>query len=183
MSKININTCKVKNTNSGQVIWLSADCPSDYTFDRCIIKAEEYSKNTWITSNTYVDFSPAVNALETSSLNSFLPIGQIGLNPHTIYTVELHAVSNDPSVEPEIEIAYVSDVEFVYDCLFDKIVDISNDCCAEASDDLIRLYLTLYGHVSAMNYGRLDEAKLLYKRLLNCGCNCKTQSIAKCNCK
>lgn len=183
MSKININICKVKNTNSGQVIWLSADCPSNYTFDGCTIKAEEYVNNTWITSDTYIDFSHAVRALDTSNLNSFFSIGQMGIGPHSIYTVELHIAPKDPSMPSDSKLAYVSDVEFVYDCLFDKIVSISNDCCAESSDDLIRLYLTLYGHVSAMNYGRLDEAKLLYKRLLNCGCNCKTQSITKCNCK
>ena len=97
MNKININICKVKTIKSGPVIWLNADCPDGYTFDKCTVRVEEFNKKRWTTADRYLDFSPSLLAHNCNNFNQLLPVAIEGVGPHVIYTVELRATSTDNS--------------------------------------------------------------------------------------
>ena len=101
-----------------------------------------------------------------------------------------------PDVLPDsfLDTAVCSDLNFVYQCILGNIVNQTDDCVG-VSDDVIRNYLFLYGHVQAMEHRHFETAqeyfKVLVRRFHKCGskhdkCACnlnKIQVLTSCGCK
>lgn len=188
MENIHINLCKVHHLNNNVYVYLDADCNGNngYKFTKCSITVTKYDPSTrkWSTSTTSLDYSSAIEGLTSKTkIQHALPITSlIGGNPYAIYTVNLSAENSESPELPELtKSALISDVLFVYKCLIDRLTNQTNDNCDIVSDDLIKIYLCLYGHTTAMQYNDLPTAKEFYHRLVSsCGrCSSLTPS---CNC-
>jgi hypothetical protein len=113
-----------------------------------------------------------------------IPISDYVQSDKAMYKVTLHA-SNIES-EDISETAYISDVEFMYHCMLNDLLQGSDKNCGPVSDDLIKKYLMLYGHQLASRYNETYElSSYLYKKMLTCGGLCKTQvnNSNSCGCK
>lgn len=78
------------------------------------------------------------------------------------------------------EFMYVSDVEFMYHCMTEQLFSLG-ECCEELPDTLIQKWLLLQGHQMAMDYHQYDEAKFLYKKMLQiCGHGCGKTNTCGC---
>lgn len=184
MSKINIELCKVLYKDNNPYIAIIAECSEPDQFKKCTITDYNFDSGQWDNGVQY-DVTAALGETnqetnETiigSKLTHLIPLGSIIGNPNDIYNIHLETTSGD-YVD-----AVISDVRFVYDCLIDKLIHSTEDCCQPVSDDVIRMYLTLYGHTTAMTYGDLPTAKELYTRLVKCGCKCVPIPKSPCGCK
>lgn len=182
--RISIDLCRVDSDTNSVNIQVLATCPSDDLFVGCKVYCYFYKqdKKTWdAIPSTTLDFSMALeeyNATvsDPSNLTVTLPIPMGADHEHGIYHVEL-------TTQEELQAdAYVSDVTFVYDCMLEHLICDMNNCCSSIPDDVIRMYLLLYGHTTAMQLDRLDQAKYFYGKLLSCGGPCKPRISNSCNC-
>lgn len=76
--------------------------------------------------------------------------------------------------------AVCSDVNYAYKCMLSDLLSLT-DPCPEISDELIRKYLLLYAHQSAMSVRDLDMAELYFKFIANCFHTCPTECVCGCN--
>lgn len=181
---IELSFCKTIYKDGELYIGIMASCPSSNsnqvndTFSSCEIVVHYMNGNVW-TEFAHLDYSDAVN--NKSEIKNMFNISEWTTNSSMpddcIY--EIHLKSKEGLTKD----ALISDVRFVYECMLDKLTKSSDDCCDAISDDIIRMYLTLYGHTTAMQYGDLPTAKEFYKRLLKCGCKCTPVRKPSCGCK
>lgn len=179
MNHISIELCKVSYKDNKPYIVIMASCPESYTFTGYQIKNHIFDGGVW--HEACYDI-PLVALESKNILTHLIPIESLSSAIGGIYTVTLMAYHNEDETQLT-ESAYISDVKFVYHCLLDKLMHSTQDCCSSVSDDVIRLYLTLYGHVTAMQYKDLITAKEMYARLLKCGCKCIPNVKSSCGCK
>ena len=178
-AQINIELCKVLYKDNEPYIAIIASCPTDYHFNQCIITDHNFASGVW-TNGVEYDVIAAFGDEQLTTLQHLIPLGIIASNPNDIYSVVLKATNNESEITAD---AVISDVRFVYDCLIDKLIHSTEDCCQPVSDDIIRMYLTLYGHTTAMQYGDIPTAKEMYTRLIKCGCKCPSVPKTSCGCK
>lgn len=173
---IEISFCNIVYKNDDLYIGLIASCPPEHKFETCQITIHYLSGGKWENSSI-IDYSSSVN--NQSNIKKLFNISDFISSPidGCIYQINLQT---DQELSED---AYVSDVRFVYECMLSKLTKSSDDCCDVISDDVIRMYLTLYGHTTAMQYGDLPTAKEFYRRLLNCGCKCTPTRKPSCGCK
>lgn len=184
MSKINIELCKVLYKDNKPYIAIVAECSENDQFNKCTITDYNFDSGQWADGVQY-DITAALQVRDPETgepiignkLTHLIPLGNIVGNPNDIYNIHLETV-NEASAD-----AVISDVRFVYDCLIDKLIHSTEDCCQPVSDDVIRMYLTLYGHTTAMQYGDIPTAKEMYTRLIKCGCKCAPVPKTSCGCK
>ena len=90
----------------------------------------------------------------------------------------------DPNIESYDTTVYTSDTNGTFQYLMDNILNLENSC-TPISDDLIRNYLILYGHLQAMQNGQQSIAeeyfKILAKNFTKCGTNNRV-GIQQCGC-
>ena len=107
-----------------------------------------------------------------------IPLYKLGIDYPAIYIATLGCAveveeDEEPVTIPEAT-AICSDVNFVYQCLLDQVIE-SCDVCSrgnQVSDDAIRNYLILYGHQAAMFRRDLDVAERYFRILSRCFDNC-----------
>ena len=177
---IELSFCKTIYKDGELYIGIMANCPSGDNFIECTITIHYMDGTEWNIFDQKLDYSNALlnkptlikNLFNISewTTNSLLP-------DNCIYEIYL---KSENGLEKS---AFISDVRFVYECMLDKLTKSSDDYCDDISDDIIRMYLTLYGHTTAMQYGDLSTAKEFYKRLLKCGCKCAPARKPSCGCK
>ena len=184
MSKINIELCKVLYKDNSPYIAIVAECSETDWFNKCTITDYNFDSGQWDDGVQY-DITTALQETDPETnepiignkLTHLIPLGSIVGNPNDIYSIHLET-NLGASAD-----AVISDVRFVYDCLIDKLIHSTEDCCQPVSDDVIRMYLTLYGHTTAMQYGDIQTAKEMYTRLIKCGCKCASTPKTSCGCK
>lgn len=177
---IELSFCKTIYDSDGKLyIGIMANCPSEDFFTNCTITIHYMNGTEWRTFDQKLDYSTAVN--NKNAIKNLLNISEWTTNSSLpddcIYEIYLES---DSGLTKD---ALISDVRFVYECMLDKLTKSSDDCCDSISDDIIRMYLTLYGHTTAMQYGDISTAKEFYKRLLKCGCKCTPVRKPSCGCK
>lgn len=184
MSKINIELCKVLYKDNKPYIAIVAECSETDHFTKCTITDYNFASGQWGEGVQY-DITTALQETDPvtgkpiigNKLTHLIPLGSIVGNPNDIYNIHLET---DLGASAD---AVISDVRFVYDCLIDKLIHSTEDCCQPVSDDVIRMYLTLYGHTTAMQYGDIQTAKEMYTRLIKCGCKCPSVPKTSCGCE
>lgn len=106
-----------------------------------------------------------------------IPLSDLGDTGSSIYKVDLKASSG---YEEYIDTIYISDVEFMYECMLSELNLLDLDSCTPVSNDIITKYLLLYGHTLAMSYKDIDRAEYFFKKMKNCPVACGTP--VTCNC-
>jgi hypothetical protein len=84
-------------------------------------------------------------------------------NPVTGYILD---ICEEIPMDEQEDTAICSDVNFVYRCLLDGILE--EGPCDPVSDEIIRKYLILYGHETAMKLRHLETAERYFKYLAKC---------------
>lgn len=107
-----------------------------------------------------------------------IPLSDLGDVGSSIYKVDLKASFGN---EECIDTIYVSDVEFMYECMLEELNLIDLDSCTPVSNDLITKYLLLYGHTLAMSYKDIDRAEYFFKKMKNCPGVCGTPITCNCH--
>lgn len=173
---IELSFCKTIYKDGELYIGIMASCPEDNEFTKCTITIHYMNNSTW-DDNLVLDYSNVIKGSEIKNLFGISDqVSNLPIQNDCIY--QIHLESGELTKD-----AYISDVRFVYECMLDKLTKSSDDCCEAISDDVIRMYLTLYGHTTAMQYGDLPTAQEFYKRLLKCGCKCAPIRKPSCGCK
>lgn len=107
-----------------------------------------------------------------------IPLSDLGETGNTIYSIFIKCTGGNNN--DLTETIYVSDVEFIYDYIINKL-DLSNDKCGVLPDDLILVYTILYSHTLAMGYKDIPQAVYLFNKLLHLANNCSDVNLT-CNC-
>ena len=169
MKRININLCRISRRDSGLYL--------DVIIDTDVYKVTSLEVTNLYTPDTIWQFAQALG--NTSGKRAFsIPLHQLGDAGSSIYKLTIKGELANDTIE---ESAYVSDVEFMYECLLSELNNLEAGQCEPVSDDLIRKYLLLYGHTLAMSYGDVTHAEYFFNKMKGCGNKCQTL-IKTCNC-
>lgn len=180
-----IELCEINRREGATWIDIIASCPRDYVISQCNVYIEYFNGTVWETLPSLIY---KINPTDEAYLN--LEVSP-EVSKYALYTVELIALTTSSELDDAedadgkiTETAYISDVEFMYDCMLQELFD-KQDSCNPVSDDLISKYLMLYGHQLAQRYNETYQlSSYLYKKMLTCGsiCNAK-QTATSCGCK
>lgn len=167
---------------------LMIDSPQDYYFNFFVL-------NVWLPqSDTTLSFDLS-DATFTDTNNNLvkqshwiirIPLEDLGINEPAMYYATLKSTyfgTNASAPNELITELVASDVNSVYNYMLNSILTM--DKCDILPDDMVRNYLLLYGHQSAM-FVNDDETAKEYFRLITNGFNkCKTSvpSGTSCGCK
>lgn len=108
-----------------------------------------------------------------------IPLYKLKIDYPAIYIADFKAQGIDETNSIEDQ-AICSDVNDVYRCLLDSVID-SCDKCSDGSvisDDVIRNYLLLYGHHAAMFAKDYPVMEKYFSILSKCFKNCKGEKLS-----
>ena len=165
---------------------LMIDCPKDYLFTSFIL-------NIWLPSTNETksfDLSEAIFADDDNNpiiQNHWIvriPLEDLGITEPAMYYATLKSeYIGEGDQTPLITELVASDVNYAYQCMLEEILKL--DKCSTLSDDMIRKYLLLYGHQSAMFVNHDETAKEYFKLISNCFGKCPTsvpKGTSSCGC-
>ena len=189
MKAINVDICKVAR-RSGH-LWLDMvfSIPYGYKCTDIQITPTFYSPryfegNTLTFDEEVQKVIPGVeNTIDTVCVDY---IWNVDINTAGIYHVTIECEQDQeyeiPEDWPEMlnTDLYVSDVEFVYNCMLPSMLDLCGKC-STLPDSLLQQYLLLWGHTAALQAKDTTTAEYLYKKMLNCGNPCQVTKI-DCGC-
>lgn len=152
-------------------VWLPS---SDSTISFDLSDATFYdANNQWIQQNHWV---------------IRIPLEDLAINDPAMYYATLKAEYDDGTTpagtyDPLITELVASDVNYAYECMLKNILSLGK--CDTLSDDMIRNYLLLYGHQSAMFVNDDETAKEYFRIISSCfnKCGTTTPSGSSCGCK
>lgn len=178
--------------NNEKALKLIIDCPHGYVFKKCLLDVKIGDNQT-----DYYDLSAALfgdaqsSDDKTDHWNIVVPLERLGITSNAIYKISLTA--SEQSIDENTgkitygdvitETAWASDVDGTFECMIAHILNA--DPCEAVSDEVIRNYLILFGHQSALREGKIDEAWEYFKLLKNCFNKCSnehTSKVSPCNC-
>lgn len=158
---IEISLCRVSADSEHLDIMVSA--PYNYQFTSLTVTTLHLENGDFVEQG--FDVSEVFDDSEKRDYALRIPLEKFGLkNIPAIYQVRITASKSGNG--PIETFAVVSDVNSVYQSILDDILGMGGRC-AELSDEAIKKYLILYGHQSALYSENLDEAKMLFKILVN----------------
>lgn len=189
---IEISLCRI--SADGMHLDLIFSAPNEYEFTSLSVTTLHLKDGDFV--EQHFDIQDIFNPLKSNYVLR-IPLEKFGLKDiPAIYQIQLSAYKKGvpEGQEPPIySYATISDVNSVYQSILDDILGMG-DRCAGLSDEAIKKYLILYAHQAALYTEDLDEAKMLFKILINnfakCGgskrkSNCGTSynpSYVKSNC-
>lgn len=160
---IEISLCRVSADSKHLDIIFNA--PYDYQFDSLMVTTLHLEKGDFVEQNFDVSDVFEENP-EKRDYILRIPLEKFGLkNIPAIYQVHITAKHKTEDLVTE-GFALVSDVNNAYQSILDDILGMG-ERCAEISNEAIKKYLILYAHQSALYSEHLDEAKMLFKILIN----------------
>lgn len=174
---IEINLFRI--SSDGVYLDLIATSPKDSKFTTIEIETRYLNGNSFA-SKLYV-----INLTEeqqvTGELKVRIPVYNVNkgitVNLPMIYKITLKAVDLEGNEIKESGLA--SDVTRIYQDILDNVLSLSGDC-TKVSDEAIRKYMILYGHLSAMVAGDIDIAEMYFKILINNFNKCGTRDGRSC---
>jgi hypothetical protein len=142
---ITIDLAKIEYDLGEPHIKIMASTPSGYEFVQLIVTVYTLDGESY----TY-DISPIIGGEIKKTVD--LPISSLsGVSGPAIYDIQIWADEQygQPLTKAAIyDRMYLSDVHAIYRDVLNGIID--GDPCSKLSDDIIKKYLMLYGHQSAM---------------------------------
>ena len=208
-SKICINLFRV--SSDSKYLDMIFSCPEGYYFTSLFLEVRIPSGSKFISKmfdvSTALFMSQGEPIEDKQDWTVRIPLDKLGINTPAIYkaTFKIEKIEDQEQsqCEPQVDCncqndscledhAICSDVNQVYKCMLKELMKLE-DPCFEVSDDLIREYLLLYGHQSALTLGDLEIAERYFRLIVNCfdncsnpcGCTCgqpKPVNINSCNC-
>lgn len=184
-NRISIDLFRV--SSDSKYIDMIFDCPSGEQFYMSAFKLEVRDGNG---NSENFDLTPALftgdskeDQLDKDHWVVRIPLDKLGITYPAIYIAELKAHTwppENPEEEDDYEpievtsTAICSDVNNVYRCLLDSVIESCDECSSgcKMPDDAIRNYLILYGHQAAMYQRDLDVAERYFRILSRCFTNC-----------
>ena len=154
-----------------QYLDIIAECPSGYRFDNLQV----YS---YLGDNVYDTPVDCTEIYTTGTTKQVLRIKTSSFGENVkIYKVEFGATPADVTYPVLSDVAYCSNVNFVYENLLDLILNLKNNCINDSDyETLNRNHLILYAHMEAMRLNRFREAELFYDIIWNMFSNCGIQA-------
>lgn len=170
---ITIDLAKIEYDLGEPHLKIMASTPSGYEFIQLIVTVYTLDGE----NHTY-DISTIIGGEVNIAVD--LPISSLsGVSGPAIYEIQIGADEQygKPLTGAAIyDRMYLSDVHAIYRDVMNGIMDC--DPCNKLSDDIIKKYLMLYGHQSAIQSGDLDVAKeffmLMHKNFTKCGNKTRT---------
>lgn len=112
----------------------------------------------------------------------------VGIDTYGMYTVFIECRLSEEAQTQHLDMPYIieetltiSDIEFVYYCTLPALTNLC-DKCAPLPDSILRQYLMMWGHETAMRNKDIATAEYLYKKMLNCGNPCQKTAPLDCGC-
>ena len=169
-----------------------AECLCGYIFNKIEVGIRTYDHYGNALSENQYSLTDAIlseyDSNQTSEISARIPlsefVGEGGGQP-AIYTLTLGCIQNIIDDETNISQAiedteqhdttvYTSDINGAFQYIMDNILNLENSC-TPISDEAIRNYLILYGHLQALENGQQSIAeeyfKILVKNFTKCGNN------------
>lgn len=204
-SKITISLFRV--SADSKYLDMIFDCPENYYFISLVLEVKSFTGKEFITK--MFDLTNALfneNTVEKKHWIVRIPLENLysGIIYPAIYketikiaptegnTADCQCANDESCLEDHM---ICSDVNQAYKCMLDDLLDL-REPCFEISDELIRKYLLLYGHQSALQAGDYEVAEDFFKFIVNCfkacppGPNCgicatdsNKKSTNNCNCR
>lgn len=188
---ISVSLAKVDYDFGERYIEIIADCPRDYVFSGLNIDVDKlednaFSKSQFTASTLIENRDSIVLHIKTKDLgieDSCPAMFYIVLYASPI-TIDENNI-DDENLEIDPTTLVLSDVSFAHEYFMKELL--SKNACDPLSDDLIKKYLMLYVHQSAMENMQIDVAKEYYKLICKGFSRCgKSQYINNkyqtCNC-
>ena len=194
-SKITISLFRV--STDSQYLDMMFECSQEYYFNSLMLEIRMFDTEVKKFKSQFFDLSTAlfVDSEGTVITDKHewvvrLPLSKLGIYYPAIYkaTFKIQKLESSESEEVDCDCqngecledhAICSDVNQAYKCMLDELMKLEEPCF-EISDELIRKYLLLYGHQSALSLGDYDAAERYFKLITNCFDMCANTS--KCTC-
>ena len=196
-SKICINLFRV--SSDSKYLDMMFSCPEGFYFTSLFLEVRFLSGNKFVSNN--FDVSTALFMHDGEPIEDRqdwtvrIPLDKLGITVPAIYkaTFKISRIEDPEQTPcgPQVDCdcqndscledhAICSDVNQVYNCMLKDLMKLE-DPCFEVSDELIREYLLLYGHQSALALGDLEIAERYFKLIINCFDNCNNPCGCTCN--
>ena len=169
MDKIKIELCRISRRNDQLLLDVIIDIDTN--------TLTSFEVTNLQTPETIWEFAKALGT-PSGRIAFSIPLSDLGDAGSAIYKVVFKASSQ---YEDYVETMYVSDVEFMYECMLSDLNLLDLDSCTPVSDDLIVKYLLLYGHTLAMAYKDIDRAEYFFKKMKHCLNKCMTPITCNCH--
>lgn len=190
MNNIKIELCRIDRNGSDailNIIYNYAGTSTVYSFTTLQVTGYFFDKGKEIKQAIEYDISAETAGADGNYVISINLSEDFGHTTHGFYYLEF-ALSEEISVnsctiiEDSIAPAYISDVEFMYHCMSSELLSVGDCACDPLSDEVLQKFLLLQGHLMAMQLHEYDDAKFLYRKMLQiCGHGCNTLSNCGCN--
>lgn len=170
--RIEISLCRV--SASGKYLDIICNAPRNSEFVSMYVTTEylkggEFVKEEFEIEDAFPDPDKCTYVFK-------LPISKFNLEGiPAIYWIKLTANDLDNPGTLIYKDACISDTNAAYQSMLDDILSIG-ERCSTVSDAAIQKYLILYGHTQALYLGKIEEAKTLFKILVNKFSNCSGTS-------
>lgn len=187
---IQINLLRV--SPDSQYLEFSVECPTNYRFNKLLIKKFDYLTTTGYPTNIdgYVDASALYKQESTKevmriAIEIFKTTGMF----HVIFGVnwdeELYGpeplLSDGTKLSGKTSEGLCSDVNNIYNYLLQCLLNLDSKC-STLTNDTRRAFILLFGHQEAMRLERIDEAEDFYNILKSNFSNCSTDIRINNNC-
>lgn len=181
---LNIETCRISREQGKTWLYCVFELPLEYGVVG--IQLSPYVFINGVEQNydpiTFDSADLSTQFVDGKTNTIMIPISDLSdqMSLYGIYQLRI-TVKDRNTTETSISEIWVSDVEFMYHCLIPSILNLNNDCVG-ISDDVIRKYLLLYGHQSAVQLKDFPTAKYLYKKMIeSCGQKCNPSNYCNCH--
>ena len=160
-----------------------AECLCGYIFNKIEVGIRTYDHYGNALSENQYSLTDAIlseyDGNQTSEISARIPLseffGEGGVQP-AIYTLTLGCIQNiiddETNISQSIEdteqhdtTVYTSDINGAFQYIMDNILNLENSC-TPISDEAIRNYLILYGHLQALENGQQSIAEEYFKILV-----------------
>ena len=186
---IQINLLRV--SPDSEYLEFSVECPTNYRFDKLLIKKYDYLTTTGYPTNIdgFVDASNLYSKTSTKEVMRIATsiFGTSGMF-QVVFTVSWEGETSEPlfsdgtKLSDKETIGVCSDVNNIYNYLLQCLLNLDNKC-SSLNNDTRRAFIILYSHQEAMRLERLEEAEYFYNILKNDFSNCSsTNRITTNNC-
>lgn len=175
--RIEISLCRV--SASGKYLDIICNAPSNSEFVSMYITTEHLEGGEFVTQE--FEIQDAFTDPAKRSYTFKLPVSKFNLEGiPAIYQIKLTAEDLDNPGTFIEAFTFVSDINDAYRSMLDDILSMG-ERCSTISDEAIQKYLILYGHTQALYLRQTEEAKMLFKILVNKFSNCSgTSSRGSC---
>lgn len=175
---IQINLLRI--SPDSEYIEFSVECPTDYLFNKLLIKKYDYLTTTGYPTNSsgWIDGS---NLYTRTSTKEVMRIASSIFGGSTLFYVEFGIewvgagdeplLSDGTKLSDKTEVGVCSDINNIYTYLLQCILKLDNKC-NYLSNEIKQAYILLYGHTEAMRLERFEEAEYFYDVLKNNFGNC-----------